>query len=140
MGVTVLSGTAVRELGPGRLVLADREIHAETILWAAGVEANPVARALGIELARGGRIPVGSDLALAGHPEVFAIGDIASCTDANGILVPGVAPAAMQMAKHVAVTIRDESQCAIALGDLCQLGQCRNRPVKAMQPAFRLLP
>ena len=108
MGVTVLSGTAVRELGPGRLVLADREIHAETILWAAGVEANPVARALGIELARGGRIPVGSDLALAGHPEVFAIGDIASCTDANGILVPGVAPAAMQMAKHVAVTIRDE--------------------------------
>jgi hypothetical protein len=39
-----------------------------------------------------------------------------------------------------AVTIRDESQCAIALGDLCQLGQCRNRPVKAMQPAFRLLP
>jgi NADH dehydrogenase len=108
MGVTVVSGVPVKEVASGRLVLADREIHAETILWAAGVEANPLTRALGIELARGGRIPVGTDLALAEHPTVFAIGDIASCTDANGVLVPGVAPAAMQMAKHVAGTIQDE--------------------------------
>ncbi len=108
MGVTVVSGVPVKEVGPGRLVLEDREIAAETILWAAGVEANPVARALGIELARGGRIPVGTDLALAGHPGVFAIGDIASCTDVKGVLVPGVAPAAMQMAKHVATIIKNE--------------------------------
>jgi NADH dehydrogenase len=64
--------------------------------------AHPITQTLGIDLARGGRIPVRPDLTLPGHPEVFAIGDIVSLTDANGVLVPGVSPGAIQMGIHVA--------------------------------------
>jgi hypothetical protein len=51
--------------------------------------AHPITRTLGIELARGGRIPVRPDLTLPGHPEVFAVGDIVSLTDSNGSVGAG---------------------------------------------------
>jgi NADH dehydrogenase len=63
---------------------------------------------LGTELDRAGRIKVTPDLSLPGHPEVFALGDIVSVIETNGQPVPGVAPAAMQMAKHVASVISSE--------------------------------
>ena len=77
-------------------------IQAENILWAAGVSASPITRKLpGVELDRAGRIKVKPDLSVPGHPEVFAIGDLAFLLQENGQPVPGVSPAAMQMAKHV---------------------------------------
>lgn len=79
-------------------------IPARTVIWSAGVQAVPVAQALadatGIELGRGGRIPVGDELTIAGHPEIFAIGDIASIDE-----VPGVAPAAIQQGVHAGKVI-----------------------------------
>jgi NADH:ubiquinone reductase (H+-translocating) len=66
------------------------------------VAANPLSARLGVERDRMGRVRVLADLSLPGHPEVFVIGDLASVTDARGRPVPGVSPAAMQMARHVA--------------------------------------
>jgi NADH dehydrogenase len=90
-------------------------IDAANIVWAAGVGANALTRKLGVELDRAGRIKVLPDLSLPGHPEVFAVGDIASVLDKDGKPVPGVSPAAIQMAQHVAEIIRDDVESQIPL-------------------------
>jgi NADH dehydrogenase len=83
-------------------------IPAGNIIWAAGVAANPLGKLLGVETDRAGRVKVGPDLAVPGHPNVFVLGDMAAVTDANGVVVPGLAPAAMQMGVHTAQTIAEE--------------------------------
>ena len=101
--ITVELGTGVDHVEPEVVVLKDgRRLPAGTIIWAAGVTAGPVAGLLGIALARGGRIPVGDDLSVAGHPNVFAIGDIAL---PPGDPLPQVAQPAIQEGKHVAAVI-----------------------------------
>jgi NADH dehydrogenase len=82
-------------------------IRAGTILWAAGVSASGLAQKLGVELDRAGRVKVNPDLSLPGHPEVFAIGDMALVLGDDGKPVPGVSPAAMQMGRHVAGIIAE---------------------------------
>jgi NADH dehydrogenase len=80
---------------------AQTRIPARTIVWAAGVQASPLAKSLaaqtGAELDRGGRIKVEPDCSLPGHPQVFAIGDMMSLRD-----YPGVAQVAMQQGRYVA--------------------------------------
>jgi NADH dehydrogenase len=106
LGVEVRTSCPVEDLGAGFVKAGGVRIEAENIIWGAGVMAHPITRTLGIELARGGRIPVRPDLTLPGHPEVFAVGDIVSLTDSNGVLVPGVSPGAIQMGGHVAKLLR----------------------------------
>jgi NADH dehydrogenase len=77
------------------------------VFWAAGVAASPLGARLGVPLDPAGRVRVAPDLSVPGHPEVFVVGDLASITQ-NGTPVPGVAPAAMQMGRHVAGTIRTD--------------------------------
>jgi NADH dehydrogenase len=109
LGVQVRTSSPVKFITRGAITLANDEvILAENILWAAGVMAHPLTKELGVELDRAGRIKVAPDLSLPGHPEVFAIGDIVSAAQENGKPVPGVAPAAMQMARYVARLITDE--------------------------------
>lgn len=99
----------MKEIRQGEVELNDGEvIQAENILWAAGVSASPLTQRLGVELDKAGRVKVNADLSLPGHPEVFAIGDLALVLQENGKSVPGVSPAAMQMARHVARIIDDE--------------------------------
>lgn len=106
LGVDVRTHSAVEAVGEGWIALADgSRIESENIIWAAGVAASPLAGELGVRLGRGGRVLVNPDLSLPGHPEVFAIGDVADVTS-GGRAVPGVSPAAMQMARHVARLIR----------------------------------
>jgi NADH dehydrogenase len=92
--------------GPGG---EERRIQARTVLWAAGVQASPLARALGAatgaETDRAGRLSVGPDLSLPGHPEVFAVGDMVRLDG-----VPGVAPAAIQAGAYVAKVVRHRLQ------------------------------
>lgn len=103
LGVEVRTGSPVKSISPGGLILESGEvIETANILWGAGVMAHPLTKSLGVELDRAGRIKVAPDLSLPGHPEVFAVGDIVSLLQPNGRPVPGVAPAAMQMAKYVA--------------------------------------
>jgi NADH dehydrogenase len=109
MGVEVRTNTMVKDINKGRVHLGSGElIEAENMVWAAGVSASPLTRKLGVELDRAGRVKVGPDLSLPGHPEVFAIGDMALVLDEEGRPVPGVSPAAMQMARHVARIIQDD--------------------------------
>jgi NADH dehydrogenase len=109
LGVRVLTGCRVSSLGEGRVDLANGEtILAANIIWAAGVSAVPVTRKLGVELDRAGRVKVNPDLSVPGHPEVFAIGDLALVRQPDGTPVPGVSPAAMQMGAHVARLIENE--------------------------------
>ena len=109
LGVHLRTSTAVKNIRHGEVQLDGGEIiHAENIIWAAGVSASPLTEKLGVELDRAGRVKVNPDLSLLGHPEVFAIGDMALVLEENGKAVPGVSPAAMQMAQHVAQIIDDE--------------------------------
>lgn len=108
LGVEVFTGRPVKDIQDRRVILDDAEIEAENIIWAAGVSANKLTQKLDTPKDRGGRILVEPDCSLKGHPEVFAIGDIVSLKDENGVQVPGVAPGATQMAKHVAKIINRE--------------------------------
>jgi NADH dehydrogenase len=96
--VEVLTGQAVAKIGPTRVTLASgQELKAHTLVWGAGLQANPIAHTLGIELERGNRIPVGADLSIAGHPEVFATGDIAAIDDPDdGHVLPQLGSVALQ--------------------------------------------
>ncbi|MGH8023436.1 MAG: NAD(P)/FAD-dependent oxidoreductase [Limisphaerales bacterium] len=109
LGVEVWTNVRVGIIGGGFLQLADgRRLESANILWTAGVVANPLTQKLGVELDRAGRVKVNPDLSLPGHPEVFAIGDLALALDENRQPVPGISPAAMQMARHVAGVIETE--------------------------------
>ncbi|MFN0068824.1 MAG: NAD(P)/FAD-dependent oxidoreductase [Limisphaerales bacterium] len=109
LGVEVRTGVRVEDISAGRVALGDGSvITAANIIWGAGVGASPVTRSLGAELDRAGRVKVSPDVSVPGHPEAFAIGDLAAVVDADGRPVPGVSPAAMQMAKHVARIIEAE--------------------------------
>jgi NADH dehydrogenase len=108
MGVEVKCGVRVQDIRKGEVKLSDGVIRAANILWAAGVSASPLTARLGVPLDRAGRVKVEPDLSLPGHPEVFAIGDLAALVDASGKPVPGVSPAAIQEAQHVARQIEDE--------------------------------
>jgi NADH dehydrogenase len=109
LGVEVWTNVRVETIGAGFLQLADgRRLESANILWTAGVVAHPLTRKLGVELDRAGRVIVNPDLSVPGHPEVFAIGDLALVREEHGRPVPGVSPAAMQMARHVARLIEDD--------------------------------
>jgi NADH dehydrogenase len=100
------SADEVPGLGAGR----DRErIAATTVLWGAGVRANALAACLGVPLDRQGRIMVGQDCSVPGHPEVFAIGDVARFEE-KGHVLPGVSPVAMQQGRYVARLIKWEAE------------------------------
>jgi NADH:ubiquinone reductase (H+-translocating) len=103
-GVELRLGSPVTEIRPGELELDDGSvIRAGTIVWSAGVQASPLAGALGFEQGPGGRIVVEPDLSVPGHPDVWAIGDIAAVRDDAH---PQLAPVALQGAKHVVRQIR----------------------------------
>jgi NADH dehydrogenase len=105
LGVEVRLQSPVKEIGAAFVDLPSGRLAAKTVIWAAGVAASPLGRFLGVPLDRAGRVPVDTCLNVAGRPEVFVIGDLASVTS-DGARVPGVAPAAKQMGAHVARVIR----------------------------------
>jgi NADH dehydrogenase len=86
----------------------EERIGARTVLWAAGVQASPLAVSLGAPRDRAGRVEVNPDLSIPGHPEVFVIGDLASMHNADGTPVPGVAQGALQGGRHAAKLITGE--------------------------------
>jgi NADH dehydrogenase len=109
MGVDVLLNTAARAMDHSSVTVegpdGDRRIPARTKIWAAGVQASPLAimlaEATGAGTDRAGRVAVQSDCSLPGHPEVFAIGDMVRLND-----LPGVAQPAMQEGTYVGRLIR----------------------------------
>lgn len=106
LGVEVLTNCMVTGVEPGRIRVNDEWVRADVTLWATGVAASPLGKALGVETDRAGRVPVEPDLSLPGRREVFVIGDMATLTDVNGTKVPGLGAAALQEGELTAENIR----------------------------------
>lgn len=114
LGVTVKTGLRVTDIDEDCVTVTGGgepwRIESKTILWAAGVEASPLARQLGqasgAEVDRAGRVKVTPSLTLPGHPEVFVIGDMALALDEKGQPYPGLAPVAMQQGRYAAGLIK----------------------------------
>jgi NADH dehydrogenase len=108
LGVEVLTGTAVTKIDGEGVQLGERRIQAGTVLWAAGVTASPLGKALGVETDRQGRVLVLPDLSVPGHPELFVAGDLAHLEEKPGVLYPGIAAVAHQQGQSVARAIRSD--------------------------------
>ena len=105
LGAEVHTNCPVTSVEPGQVMAGGKTVRAATILWAAGVAASPIAGSLGVELDKVGRVAVGPDLSIPGHPEIFVIGDLATFTHQSGKPLPGVAPVAIQQGRHAARNI-----------------------------------
>jgi NADH dehydrogenase len=101
LGVEVMTDTKVTGIDRQGVMLGDKTIASACVIWAAGVASSPVAKWLGVEPDRAGRTPVGADLTIVGHPEIFVIGDCALATDRQGKPLPGLAPVAKQQGEYV---------------------------------------
>jgi NADH dehydrogenase len=100
-GVELRLGEAVAEVGPTSVKLkSGEEIKAHTLVWAAGVQASPLARMLGMPQGRGGRVKLNPDLSVPDHPEVFVVGDMGEVTS-EGQVLPQLGSVAMQSGEHV---------------------------------------
>ncbi len=106
LGVEVRTGTPVTACTAQGVTIGETFVASRTLVWAAGVQASPAARWLGIAEDRAGRAIVGADLQAPGHDDIFVIGDTASVTYDGGKPVPGIAPAAKQQGAYVAKVLR----------------------------------
>jgi NADH dehydrogenase len=105
--VEVKTGALVASVSPTRVGLKDGEtLEAHTLVWGAGLSGNSLVQSLGVELARGNRIPVGADLAVPSHPEMYAVGDVAAIVDEETQQVlPQLGSVALQSGEHAGRTI-----------------------------------
>jgi len=101
LGVTVWLHRRVTHIDADGIRIGEERLSARTVIWAAGVAASPLGKSLGVPLDRAGRVRVEPDLTVPGHPEISVIGDLAALEG-----VPGIAPAAKQMGRHVGLNIR----------------------------------
>jgi len=105
LGVEVRVGALASEITADHVRIGDEVIPTHTTLWAAGVAASPLGRQLGVETDRSGRVVVQPDLSVAGHPEIFVVGDLAVFRTPHGKLLPGIAPVAIQQGQSAAANI-----------------------------------
>jgi NADH dehydrogenase len=106
LGVEVRLGESVTGCDATGVTLGDKRLDCRTVVWAAGVMASPAAQWLSAEHDRAGRVIVGDDLTVPGHPEIFVIGDTAHVRDTADKPLPGVAPVAKQQGKYVAKVLK----------------------------------
>jgi NADH:ubiquinone reductase (H+-translocating) len=104
--VEVRTNSPVEAIDSEGVIIAGERIAARTVIWTAGVAASPAGQWLGAETDRGGRVKVGSDATVPGHPTIFVLGDTASFTQ-DGKPLPGVAQVAIQQGEYVASVIAD---------------------------------
>ena len=105
--VEVACGEVVESVTATRVTLkSGRVIPAHTLVWGAGLQANPITGSLGLKLEKGNRIPAQPDLSVAGHPEVFAAGDIAWITDTKtGEILPQLGSVSLESGHHAGQNI-----------------------------------
>jgi NADH dehydrogenase len=109
MGVEVRLNAMVTNVTREGLYIGNELLRVRNVFWAAGVKASPLGRSLHVPVDRAGRVVVGPDLAIPGHPEVFVAGDMAAAASADtGRPVPGVAQGAQQMGRFAGETIARE--------------------------------
>ena len=131
LGVEVRVNSFVTKVERDGVWVGNEKIRARTAFWAAGNKASPLGKFLDAPLDSAGRVKVGDDLSVPGHPEIFAIGDLATFQQ-EGRLVPWVAPAALQQGAFAAKSIiRDTRRQPrkkfhyFNKGDLATIGRSR---------------
>ncbi|HUY80184.1 MAG TPA: NAD(P)/FAD-dependent oxidoreductase [Acidobacteriaceae bacterium] len=107
LGVEVHTGVQVTDIKPGYVVAGERRLDSVVTLWAAGVQASPLGKLLGVPTDRRGCVIVNQTLNPTGHPEIFVCGDLAHF-EQDGKQVPGVVQPAMQMGDHVGKMIAED--------------------------------
>ena len=110
LGVEVFLNSMVTEIEENRIKVGENWVECSVALWATGVAASALGKALAVEIDRAGRVLVNPDLTIPGYKNVFVIGDMVSLKMENGSSVPGVAPAAMQMAETACANITRDLQ------------------------------
>lgn len=100
LGVEVMTGQPVEDIGADQVVIGASTIPVGLVIWAAGITASPLAAQLG-RTDRGGRIAVGPDLAVPGHDRIYALGDAAAFMAEDGRPLPGLAQVAKQQGLHL---------------------------------------
>jgi len=109
LGVQVWTNSMVTNIDQRGVDVSGERIHSATVLWAAGVKASPLGRASGFQCDDAGRIIVGEDLSIPGHPNIFVAGDQCAFNDPQqGRALPGIAPVAMQQGRFIADAIQRE--------------------------------
>jgi NADH:quinone reductase (non-electrogenic) len=108
LGAQVWTNSKVTRVDGHGVEIGGERIESYTVLWAAGVRTDELSKRLGVALGPGGRVPVGHDLALATHPEVFVAGDQAQVHGESGRDLPALAPVALQAGRFVAAQIRND--------------------------------
>jgi len=116
LGVEVRTGVQVERVDADGVVAGGSRIAAANVFWCAGVAATPAAKWIGAATGRHGATQVAADCSVPGHPEIFAIGDVASFKGADGHPLPGVAPVAKQQGRYVASVIAARANGAAAPG------------------------
>ena len=107
LGVVVRTGAHVTDVQPGYVMVGEEKIDAVVTLWAAGVQASPLGKMLGVETDKKGCVMVDQFLNPPGHPEIFVCGDLSHVMQ-DGKQVPGVAQPAMQMGDYAAKRIAEQ--------------------------------
>ncbi|WZP00755.1 NAD(P)/FAD-dependent oxidoreductase [Isosphaeraceae bacterium EP7] len=109
IGIEVRLNARVTDINARGVTVGDEFLPVRNVIWAAGVQANPLARSLGVPLDQSGRVLVNPDLTVPGAPRVFVVGDLAAVNSANdGKPVPGVAQGAIQMGRYAGEIIAAE--------------------------------
>ncbi|MGI8772303.1 MAG: NAD(P)/FAD-dependent oxidoreductase [Acidobacteriaceae bacterium] len=109
MGVEVITGKQVTDVQPGQVSMGDERVEALVTLWAAGVQASPLGKLLGVPVNKRGAVIVDDYLNPPGYKNIFVCGDLADVTE-NGRQIPGVAQPAMQMGDHAARMIGEDME------------------------------
>jgi NADH:ubiquinone reductase (H+-translocating) len=134
LGVQVWTGAAVTNVTAEGVTIGNEKLAAATVLWAAGVKASDIGSTLGVPLDRAGRVVVGPDLTIPGHPDVFVVGDMAHAESADGKPLPGVALVAMQQGIYFASLVKRSVQSSSStrapfryfdLGAMATIGRSR---------------
>jgi NADH dehydrogenase len=106
-GVEVRLRTTLAKVTPEGVTFEDgASLPSRTVVWTAGVKANPLAASVPSETGKGGTVRVGADLSLPDHPEVFVIGDMAGAVGRDGEPLPQLAQVAIQAGRHTARNVR----------------------------------
>lgn len=106
MGVEVMTNLPVESVSKDEVVAGPHRFRTGCVIWGAGVKASPAAGWLGIEGKAGGRIPVEPDLSIAGHPDIYAIGDTALGLSDDGKPLPALAQVAKQQGGYIGKALR----------------------------------
>jgi NADH dehydrogenase len=132
MGVQVLLGEMVSDINARGVQTNQRFIESENIIWAAGNQAPPLLKSLGVPLDKQGRVLVEPDLSVPGYPDVFVIGDASNCPGKDGKPLPGVATTAIQQGAYVAKLISGkvpkphrEPFAYFDKGSMATIGRCK---------------